>query len=234
MKMLKSVIIGFIILLFLMLSGCITKYPVLGQPDMRRFTNIVTSTALQDSLQAGKLTVGMPYYVVREIFNEWKRGKMADIGRDIASIGSRQRLREVEGFGRGHVDPDIKIYLDEYKTREGKLIIWYQFPDFYRMDVSVDDILCVFLEDTVCCSTIMCLKDRDTLCVEDSLSIIPQDQDLYGEIYYEDHNHRDTTYWYKLRYDGKTYFYLDPPSFIIYPIEQIELDGKRVSSYKWR
>jgi hypothetical protein len=223
-----------LVLLFIVLINGCAEYPAIQEPDMDRFNQTVHSLALQDSLATGKLTAGMPYFVVSRLFKGWTSG-IKDTMIPVASLGSKQRLEESEGLGRDYVDPDIKVYLDEYETEKGKLHVWYQRPDFYTMDVSARDTLCIFLEDTVICSVIKYLNKSKTLTVRDSLPQIPSKTNLYAEIRYQEHSWREVSHWYTIQI-LKNYksFILKDLNYETYPIELLEFNGEPVSSFKWR
>jgi hypothetical protein len=222
-----------VLLFIILINGC-TEYPAIQEPDMDRFNQTVHSPALRDSLLAGKLTTGMPYFVVSQLFDGWTSG-IKDTKIPVASLGSKQRLEEVEGWGRDYVDPDIKVFLDEYETDKGKLHVWYQRPDFYTMDVSARDTLCIFLEDTVICSVVKYLNKSKTLTVRDSLPQVPRKTNLYVEIRYQDHSWREISHWYTIQI-LKSYksFTLKDLNYETYPIELLEFNGEPVSSFKWR
>jgi hypothetical protein len=232
----KSNKFDFILLtVFLILSqvGC-THYPVLQEPDSQMFSQTVHSPALRDSLLQGKLTAGMPYFVVNQLFKNYSEG-LKEIKIPVATLGSKQRLEEEEGWGRKYVDPNVKVFLDEYETSKGKLYVWYQRPDFYTMDVSARDTLCIFLEDTVMCSVIKYLNNSNVLTVKDSLPQIPVHTSLYSEVRYNDHPWREVTYWYNIEMlsNAKT-FKIGDTNYELYPIELIEFNKEPVSSFKWR
>ena len=233
MKNSKLLIFIACILIVILQAGC-TQHPVIQEPDMDRFNQTVHSLALRDSLLAGKLTPGMPYFVVSDLFKDWTTSSM-EIKIPVASLGSKQRLEEVEGWGRDYVDPDIKVFLDKYETEKGKLYVWYQRPDFYTMDVSARDTLCIFLEDTVICSVIKYLNKFKTLTVRDSLPQIPLKTNLYAQIRYQEHGWREVSHWYTIQIlkNYKT-FTLKNLNFETYPIELLEFNGEPVSSFNWR
>ena len=226
--------ISVLIFLFIVLIiGC-TEYPVIGDPNTERFYQTVQSAALQDSLASGKLTPGMPYFVVSQLFKGWTPD-IKDTKIPVASLGSKQRLEESEGWGRVYVDPDIKVFLDEYETDKGKLQVWYQRPDFYTMDVSARDTLCIFLEDTVICSVINYLNKSSVLTIRDSLPQVPRDTNIYAEVRYKEHPWRKSSYWYDLKIlsNGRT-FKIKDLNFETYPIEFLEFNGEPISSFNWR
>ncbi len=233
MKRIEYISSVLVLLFVVLINGC-TEYPAIQEPDMDRFNQTVHSPALRDSLLAGKLTTGMPYFVASQLFEDWTPSIM-EIKIPVASLGSKQRLKETEGLGRDYDDPDIKVFLDEYETEKGKLHVWYQRPDFYTMDVSARDTLCIFLEDTVICSVIKYLTKSSMLTIKDSLPQVSQDTNIYAEVRYKNHPWRKSSYWYALKIlnHGRT-FKIKALNFEIYPIEILEFNGKSVSSFNWR
>jgi hypothetical protein len=220
-------------LIILALVGC-TQYPVLMEPDVDKFNQTVHTLALKDSLLTGKLTAGMPYFVVNQVFQNYSDG-MKEIRIPVATPGSKQRLEEEEGWSRRFVDPDIKTFLDKYETSEGELYIWYQRPDFYSMEVSSRDTLCIFYDDTVVCSVINYLNKSYVLTVRDSLPQIPASTSLYAEVRYNDHPWREVSYWYNIQIlsNAKT-FRIGELNYELYPVELLEFDNEPVTSFKWR
>lgn len=233
MKNSKLLIFIAYILTIILQAGCV-QHPMIQEPDVNRFNQTVHSPALRDSLLAGKLTPGMPHFVASQLFEDWTTSIM-EIKIPVATLGSKQRLEEVEGWGRDYVDPDIKVFLDKYETEKGELYVWYQRPDFYTMDVSARDTLCIFLKDTVICSVIKYLNKSKTLTVRDSLPQIPRKTNLYAEIHYQEHGWREVSYWYNIQI-LKNYksFTLKDLNYEIYPIEFLEFNDKPVSSFNWR
>lgn len=233
MKRIKHSIIIFTSLLILLQIGC-TQYPVIQEPNVQMFNQTVHSEALRDSLMQGKLTTGMPHFVASQLFKDWTSG-IKELKIPVATLGSKQRLEEEEGWSRRYVDPDVKVFLDKYETSEGKLYVWYQRPDFYTVDVSSRDTLCVFYEDTVFCSVINYLNKSSVLTVRDSLPQIPVRTSLYAEIRYNDHPWREVSYWYNIEILSNTKtFKLGDINYELYPIELLELNSEPVSSFKWR
>jgi hypothetical protein len=226
-------ILFFISLLILLQVGC-SHYPVLQEPDIQMFNQTVSSESLRDSLLHGKLSAGMPRFVLNQLFKNYSAGSI-EIKVPVATLGSKQRLEEEEGWNRKYVDPNVNVFLDKYETCEGRLYVWYQRPDFYRMDVSARDTLCVFYEDTVYCSVINYLNKSSVLTVRDSLPQIPVRTSLYAEIRYNDHPWREISYWYNVEIlsNAKT-FKLGDTNFEFYPIELLEFNNEPVSSFKWR
>lgn len=233
MKRIKHSILLFAVLFFLLQVGC-TRYQVLQEPDSQFFKQTVQSRLLQDSLMHGKLIAGMPYFVVSQLFKNYTDG-LQQIKIPVASLGSKQKLQEEEGWSRKYVDPNINIFLDTYETSEGRLYVWYQRPDFYRMDVSSRDTLCVFYEDTVYCSVINYLNKSSVLTIRDSLPQIPVSTSLFAEVRYTDHPWREVSYWYNIEIlsNAKT-FKLGEINYDLYPIELLEFNNEPVSSFKWR
>jgi hypothetical protein len=220
------------LLLFLQI-GC-THYPVIQEPDSQMFNQTVYSPALRDSILDGKLTAGMPRFVISQLFKNWTDG-IKEVNIPVATLGSKQRLEEEEGWSRKYVDPNIKVFLDKYETSEGKLFVWYQRPDFYSMEVSARDTFCVFYEDTMYCSVINYLNKSSVLTVRDSIPQIPAQTSLYAEVRYNNHPWREVSYWYSIEIlsNAKT-FKLGDTNYELYPIELLELNNEPVSSFKWR
>ena len=233
MKKTKIRFISILVLIILLQIGC-TQYPLIQEPDTQMFNQTVRSTSLQDSLLAGKLTAGMPRFVVSQIFKDWTDG-IKEVQIPVATLGSKQRLVEEEGWSRNYVDPNVKVFLDKYQTPKGKLYVWYERPDLYTMDVFQKDTLCVFYNDSVYCSVINCLNKSMVLTVRDPLQQLPTDTDLYGEIRYKDHPWREVSYWYNMRIlsDAKT-FKLGDTNYELYPIEFLEFNNEPIPSFNWR
>jgi hypothetical protein len=233
MRLFKQYFFFSVILLILLQVGC-AHCPPLQEPDKQMFNETVTSEILEDSLSQGKLTAGMPHFVVSQLFKKYSEGEM-ELKIPVATLGSKQRLQEEEGWSRKYVDPNISVLLDEYETCEGKLYVWYQRPDFYSMDVSQRDTLCIFYNDTVYCSVINYLNKSSVLTVRDSLPQIPTDTSLYAEVRYNDHPWREVSYWYNIEIlsNAKT-FKLGDTNYELYPIELLEFNNEPVSSFKWR
>jgi hypothetical protein len=219
------------VLAAVLLVGCTPSYTL--QPDHQRFERIVGSPALRDSLRQGKLVPGMPYFVAAKIFSQWSGRRKTPV----PSLGSRQELQEFEGWHRQFMDPKIRVFVDEYKTDSGTLCLWYQYPDFYRMGVSVKDTLVVFAQGQKFSSVVQCIRSSETLTVKDELSDLSDEDTLYAEIHYVENPDRpsNVSYWYLLKIlsDDKT-FVLRAPSFEYYPIEWIELNDTPVTSFNWR
>jgi hypothetical protein len=208
------------------------SHHVINEPDYGRFNKTVHSEVLQDSLNMGVITSGMPYFVVSQMFEGWPQN---NVKIPVATLGSKQRLEESEGWSRKYTDPNHQIFLDEYKTDKGELKVWYQYPDFYRMEVSMGDTLCIFFEDSIICSTIKYLNKSLTLTVRDSLTQLPAGENLYGEIRYKDHGWRKVSHWYTLQMLGNfRTFRLKDLNYEIYPIELLEFEDEPVTSFKWR
>jgi hypothetical protein len=233
MKRIKQIFLLFTSLFILLQVGC-AHYPALQEPDVQMFNRTVHSETLRDSLMQGKLTAGMPRFVVSQLFKNCTDGSK-ETKIPVATLGSKQRLEEEEGWNRKYVDPNISVLLDKYETSEGRLYVWYQRPDFYTMDVSQRDTLCVFYEDTVYCSVINYLNKSSVLTVRDSLKQLPTDTTLYAEIRYNDHPWREVSCWYNIEIlsNAKT-FKLGDTNYELYPIELLEFNNEPVSSFKWR
>jgi hypothetical protein len=232
----KSIKNGFtlsVTLFILLLIGC-THYPSIQEPDFQMFNNTVYSESLRDSLQQGKLSAGMPHFVVSQLFKSWTDG-VQELKIPVATLGSKQRLEEEEGWGRKYVDPDTKVFLDKYETSDGKLYVWYQKPDFYTMDVSARDTLFIFLGDTVYYSVINYLNKSSVLTIRDSLTQVPVSTNCYAEVHYNDHPWREVSNWYNLQIlSNKKTFKIGEINYELYPIELLEFNKEPISSFKWR
>lgn len=212
--------------------SCSGRDRITHVPDIARFDSTVISPALRDSLHKGKLVPGMPYFVASKIFADWDN---TDKKVPVPSLGSRQRLQETEGWARKYVDPNIQVFLDEYETKSGKLALWYQHPDFYKMEVAKGDTLFIFWDDTVAYSVIEHLKKATALTVKDKLPKVPKGKIVYAEVHHNDHEWRKISYWYAVRIlrDAQT-FTRKSTGYDLYPIEFIEVNGEKVNSYQWR
>jgi len=228
-----SWMIGSAVMLWFAVQGCSSVLPM-KEPNAERFTRIVKSTTLQNSFVHNEIVPGMPYFVVSEIFADWKdKKKML-----VPSVGSSQRVIETEGWGRDFNNPYIQIYLDEYDTEQGTLKIWYQLPSFYRMNISTNDTFYLYQQNGVVMSNVECLLNESTLVLREPLGEMSISDTMYAEIRYaEKPSLRDTTvtYWYLVEVlDDSMKISLQPYSFDFYPIERMELDGNRIVAFNWR
>jgi len=216
------------------LIGCGSTTPEINTPDVNAFVTKVGNSSLADSIRAGKLCTGMPYYIVENIFKNWTDSQ-CDRKIPVVSLGSKQELNETEGLGRNIVDYDVGVLLDKYETKNGELLIWYQIPDFYRLDLSNRDTILVFLPDTTLSSRIKCLSNKYKLTTRDQLFNEPVNQELYAEVHYVNNSWRTSSSWYTMHVldDGKTFMIRDL-QYEIYPVEMMMLNGKRIYSFNWR
>ena len=210
--------------------GCICHSHSMRAPDRNHFRAVVASPALRDSLDSGCLLAGMPNFVIKEIFADF--GPYRPL--PVASVGSRQELRDTEGWGRVSHDPGIKVYMCEYPTSRGKVAVWILYPDFYRMGTSVNDTLVIYWQGSTQPTVIQCLLNATSAGVGDSLNDIPPGTSVYGEIRHVDNPDRTISYWYRLQVVDPTPVILEAPGDDLYPIDQIEIDGRKVSSFRWR
>ncbi|MEJ2617057.1 MAG: hypothetical protein P8Z35_19045 [Ignavibacteriaceae bacterium] len=233
MRIVKYILTLLSLSIFFILSGCV-KYPLIQEPDVQKFNQIVYSPALRDSLLKGKLTEGMPYFIVNQLFKDWTAG-IKETKIPVASLGSKQRLEESEGWNRKFVDPNTKFFLDIYETPKGKLYVWYQRPDFYAMDISGRDTLCIFQTDTVFCSVINYLNKSSVLTIKDSLPQLPTYKSFYAEVHYNDHPWRKVSYWFNIKIlsNAKT-FKIGVINYELYPVEVLEFNNEPVSSFNWK
>jgi hypothetical protein len=207
--------------------GCGGKCHIDVQPILEETARVLASPHFQKNMEAGTLQCGMPFLLAEGLFANCSKAHPVPV----ASVGSRQELREVEGLGRAYHDPGIKVYFIEYNTDRGKVAIWYKKPDFYRMGVRAFDKLVVFPDDTL---VIACLYAPDELGTRDSLIGFSEDSIFYAEIHHVDDPVRTVSYWYSLVAWDPTWFHLEPEDYRFYPIEAIEVDGEPVDSFQWR
>ncbi len=210
--------------------ACAKSLP-LSSPNTEKFHQLVASPALQDSLRHGKLTIGMPYFAAAEIFNRQKGTRRIPV----PGVGSAQRLEESEGWGRRFQDPNIKVYMDEYPLAKGKLRLWYQLPDFYRMGVAAGDTLYAWRGGAMLRLAIACLLHENRLQTAGAMNETGGELDAYGEIRHFDHPQRKISHWYNLK-SGRdlSSFSLTGISYELYPILWMEWQGEPVASFSWK
>ncbi|MFI5237426.1 MAG: hypothetical protein ACHQLA_05790, partial [Ignavibacteriales bacterium] len=75
MKLVKHFILIFTFLIIALQVGC-SHYPALQEPDVQMFNQTISSKDLRDSLSQGKLTAGMPHFVVSQLFKNYSEGSM--------------------------------------------------------------------------------------------------------------------------------------------------------------
>jgi len=124
-------------------SSCKQTCEVLKDPDAAHFRNVVASKMLRDSLATARLLPGMPYFVIDEstvIVILRSEGKLP-------CIGSRQRIEDIEGWGRRYSCPEAHDLSRCIQNHHGELAVWYDFPDFYLMNVSAGDTLFLIRKD---------------------------------------------------------------------------------------
>ncbi|MDT8323147.1 MAG: hypothetical protein RRA94_03465 [Bacteroidota bacterium] len=222
------------VLLFL-LSGCCAPPPFPQRPDHDTFAQRVPIPELKDSLRVGVLCAGMPYYVVREIFASHTDDCHTDTARQVPGPGSRQALRESEGWKRDYADPNIQVFLDTYEVPEGRLAIWYRKPDFYVMDVARNDRICIHAGDSAYCADIAFLASRRALLLRQVIDLPGNHTgSLSAVIFHDDHAWRAQSWWTGITLQGGgERVTLTSIPHTLYPVELIELNGKRISSYRW-
>lgn len=221
--------------LLLFLISCCAPPPALQRPDTSVFAQRVAIPELVDSLRAGALCPGMPYFVVREIFASYTDDCHADTARQVTGLGSRQSLRESEGWNRVYADPDRQVFLDTYEVPEGTLTIWYQKPDFYAMDVRRNDRICFHAGDSAYCADIAFLAHRRALMLRQVLTL-PEGspETVSAVIIHDDHAWREKSWWTGISLlGGGERLTLTSIPHTLYPVELLELNGNRISSYRW-
>lgn len=213
--------------LLLLLTACRHSYEV-QQPDYRQFDRYVGSPALRDSLHHNALTPGMPQWIADTLFSRSVKNPPVAV----ASAGSRQVLRDTEGWGRQVNDPGVKVWLVEYGTGAGTLSVWSRALDFYRANVESRDTLALYWRDSVYAERVACLERRDKLVLQNPLPGVPIDALYPCEVRAVDNPDMPVSYWYQLKLkDSRT---LLLPASILYPIIAMELNGEPVSSFRWR
>lgn len=213
-------------LLSLVDISCANRPVSYSTPDIGQFKKSVYSQTLIDSIQHNVLTVGMPYFVVREIFMNCD----GDTVIPVASIGSRQKLDEHEGLFSHFHDEGIEVYLDRYKTEQGTLLVWYGNPTFYRLNIMAKDTMYVFGENGIDTARVLYLLKPFTLCLEKNTSItsIP-----YAEIHHREQNGQ-VSYWYNLSMIDSNVISLNPQKKSQYPIYRLELNNDEITSFRWK
>ncbi len=180
-------------------SSCKQTCEVLKDPDAAHFRNVVASKMLRDSLATARLLPGMPYFVIDEIYGNCNPPQR----RQVPCIGSRQRIEDIEGWGRRYSCPKPMIYLDVYKTTMGELAVWYDFPDFYLMNVSAGDTLFLIRKDDpgrVFFSPVEFLANAGSVELKEKVPPAFRSDTLFGEIHYRENRDRPSgvSYWYML------------------------------------
>ena len=225
MYLIRNFCVG-VILLFLALNlSCAPSTCLYENPDKARFNHLVLSSALQDSLQHNVITIGMPYFVVQQVFQNCSE----DTAIPVASIGSRQKLVERQGlYSRSH-DPDIEIYLAEYRTAKGMLRVWYRDPDFYRLKSVSGDRILLFGLDQIDTAVILSLAGPLKLRISKNLkeATIP-----YAEILHKNPVGKRTS-WYHLTVSDSTVILGDQVRSE-YPIFRLELNDNSITSFRWK
>ena len=194
MKRTNRLFLFFNTLIVVFQIGC-AHYPALQEPDLQTFKQTVHSESILDSLNQGKLAAGMPHFVVSQLFENYS-AESIEIKVPVATLGANSGLKKKK-VGAENMWIRISIFfLTGTKPLMENFTFGTKVPDFYRMDVSARDTLCVFFEDTVYCSVINYLNKSSVLTVRDSLPQIPVHTSLYAEIRYNDHPWRQVSYWY--------------------------------------
>jgi hypothetical protein len=172
----------------------------------------------------------MPYLIADTIFSNWGNKIIA-----VPSIGSRAKIVEFEGWGRVFDDPSLKVFMREFKTDAGELTVWFQHPDFHRMDVSSGDTLIVYSKERASHSVIECIRNFRTVQIKESLTDVLEEDTLYGEIHPRRNPRRSVSFWYLLERGSDPHvFTLKTPNYLFYPIEWLELNGNPTTSFQWR
>ncbi len=216
--------------LLVLLAGCLCGSHTMHPPDHEMFNADVASPTLRAQFDSAHLVPGMPYYVVDQVFVEWKNDKH----RPVPGIGSRQELREEEGWGRIYHDPHIKTFMQSFNTPDGEVTVWYGYSDFYRAGVIAGDSLTIFGADSSMSSMICCLLGPGYLSTTDSIAAPLVGDTVFAEIRHLDNPRYPVSYWYRVLVEDAATFYLNPTGYDLYRVEQIEVDGDRVDFFLWR
>lgn len=198
-------------------SNCLFK-----DPDLQKFNSLVSSKSIQDSLKHKIITVGMPYFVIEDVFTDCKRER----GIPVASIGSQQELLESEGLGRVYHNPSLKTYLDIYNTSKGVLKIWYGYFTFYSLEVERNDLILFYNKETIDTAKILYLIEPGRLRIDKNLNY---DLIQYSEIHHKEQTGK-VTFWYDVSIMDSNVV-LNPGGMDYYPIYRMELDNKEVKSF---
>ena len=194
-------------------------------PNQAKFNQLVLSSALRDSLQDNTITIGMPYFVVQDIFKNCGR----EIGIQVASVGSKKECLEREGLYSNYQDQGIEIYLDQYHTAQGTLYVWYGDPSFYRSLVASGDSIYLFKPDKIVAAKILYLLKPTKLKIDKKLEA---DALQYVEIHHDEPNGK-ITYWYHVTVsDSVVKFEAQKKSE--YPIFSLELENNPIKSFHWK
>jgi hypothetical protein len=205
------------------------------KPDAARFGRAVASKSLREALAAGRLLPGMPYFIVTELFPDCGCPKK----RQVACVGCRGRIDDAEGWGRHASPPNLQIYYDEYRTKAGKLGVWYRYPDFYGMEVRAGDEIRIFSKTDTASdafgSKIHSLLNEDMVRLKNKVPEGFKADTIYGEIRYADNPHFPSgiSNWYLMKLVNDSTVALRTPSYPFYPLMHLELDGEPVPSFQW-
>jgi hypothetical protein len=220
-KIIDDIILFLVALFFLSCSSdCVYR-----EPDLSRFDSVVISTSFRENLRKGIISVGMPNYIVRSVLDRC----IDEMGIQVASIGSAQKLLEKDPLGFVFQDPNIQIYLDIYNTLQGKLYIWYMNPTFYSLKTERGESILLFHNDTIDTAKVLYLTNRNRLRIDKDLDL---DTVLYSEIHHRTH-YIDVSYWYKLTVKDSV-VNLITIGTDFYPIYRMNLDDKKIESFNYR
>lgn len=198
----------------------------LAAPDVDYFNRVVASPALRDSLRNNALTAGMPIVVAEQVFRHCKVDTLVAV----ASVGSRQPLREREGLYSQFHDPNIEVYLNTYQTPKGKLYVWYRDPDFYRLNVMGKDSIYLYWNGQSARARIEYLLKPTLLMLDQPIST---NAITTAEIRSREQPGK-VTYWYNLSVLAGNAIRLEAQQKDLYPIMHLELENNPVPSFRWR
>jgi hypothetical protein len=222
MKKLFSDFIVFILLL--QFYSCVTDCTY-RTPDLNKFNEQVSSKQMQDKLKNDTIAIGMPHYVLNEIFRQCDCKKNIPV----SEIGFKEPALEYEGWERVYGNPDAKIFLDEYRTSAGKLLIWYGNLDFYGQGVKRNDLIFLYNGEIIDTAKILYLTKPVKLRVNKELEY---NSVRYAEIQHVDYN-GVISYWYDLSV-ADTLILIDSFKVDNYPIYRMELNNKKIDFFNFK
>jgi hypothetical protein len=221
-KIIKQEIIPTLIIIIVFLFQSCTAECVLNEPDLLKFNNNVTSKELQNKLKNDTLTVGMPYFVLKNIFGDC----FDERGVGVSAIGIKKAIIESEGLGRVYQNPDIRIWLDVYKTSKGNLCVWYGNMNFYSWEIMKNDKILLYNNDNIDTAKILYLTKPRELHINKDLNY---DTVQYSEIISREQNGKITS-WYKLSVKDSI-ITINPVGMELYTIYRMTLNDKEIKSF---
>lgn len=220
----KIILYLVLLLLVLFFYSCVTDC-TFRTPDLNKFNERVSSKQMQEKLKNDTLAIGMPHYILNEIF------KQCDCKKNIpvSEIGFKQPALEYEGWDRVYGNPDSKIFLDEYKISAGKLLIWYGNLDFYGQGVKRNDLIFLYSGENIDTAKILYLTKPVKIRVNKEFE--PANIS-YAEIQHTEYN-GVRSYWYDLSVSDSNVT-IDSFKVDNYPIYRMELNNKKINFFNFK